>query len=83
MSNPDREPVGAIALAAVLALLIGGIVTFGFGSGPQMGMALLGLILIFGMASHHDRVHQRRSERPHAMLGWDDRNTPGSRRRRA
>ncbi len=82
MSNPYKEPMGAAALALTLALLIGGIVVFGFGSGPQIVMALAGLIVIFGMAIHHDRVHRRRAERPHAMWGLDDRSKPGGRGRR-
>ena len=83
MSNPYREPVGAVALVVSMALLIGGIAAFGFGSGPQIVMALAGLIVIFGMAFHHDRRHRRKSERPHAMWGLDDRNKPGGRGRRA
>jgi len=46
MSNPYKEPVGAAALALMLSLLIGGIAVFGFGSWPQIVMALVGLIVI-------------------------------------
>jgi hypothetical protein len=82
MSNPYKEPVGAASLTVAIALFIGGIAAFGFGSGPQIAMALAALVMVLAASARHDRAHRRMGERPHAMWGLDDRNRPGRRTQR-
>jgi hypothetical protein len=78
MSAPLRTPVTAVLVLGGAALAVVGLVLWiRAHSGLGIAVIAVGLAVELGGAWHHDWLHRRHGEQPHAVWGRDDHNRPG------
>lgn len=77
MSSPLRSPVTAALMLGGAIVAFFGIAMSALGRGHiYVVVAVAGIAVEFGGAWHHDWMHMRRGEQPHAFWGRDDHNRP-------